>query len=138
MSGNDFCTFGIGNGKWPSLFPAFGIGNGNTKLNSQLLGLGIKNLISNYWDWEWEKIPYSQHLGMGNCISFPKKLGMQLRILKCLFHVKHYVEPAQLRKFIFVIQLEKFILFKVNLTPSTEKGSIETTLFPKKIPNIFG
>ena len=56
MSGNVFFTFGIGNGKWPSLFPIFGIGNGNKKSNSQILGLGMgmKNQIPNFWDWEWE------------------------------------------------------------------------------------
>ena len=41
MSRNDFCTFGIGNGKWPSLFPTFGIGNGNEKSNYHGLGLGM-------------------------------------------------------------------------------------------------
>ena len=56
MSGNDFFTFGIGNGKWPSLFPIFRIGSGNKKYNSQILGLGMgmKNQIPNFWDWEWE------------------------------------------------------------------------------------
>ena len=54
MSGNEFCTFGFGIGKWPSLFPTFGIKNGNKKSNSQLLewGMGIKNQIPNFWDWE--------------------------------------------------------------------------------------
>ena len=77
MSGNDFCTFGIWNGKWPSLFPTFGIGNVNTKSYSQYLGLGIgmKNKIPNSWYWEWELKLNSQYLGMGNCISFPKKVG---------------------------------------------------------------
>ena len=41
MSGNDYFTFGIGNGKWPSLFLIFGIGNGNSNYNSQILGLGM-------------------------------------------------------------------------------------------------
>ena len=39
MSGNDYCTFGIGNGKGLSLFPTFGIGNEYEKLCPQLLGL---------------------------------------------------------------------------------------------------
>ena len=56
MSRNDFCTYGIGNGKWPSLFLTSRIGNGNEKLNSQLSGLGMKmnNSTSNFWDWDWE------------------------------------------------------------------------------------
>ena len=47
ISGNDFCTFGIGNRKWPSLFPNFEIVNGNEKFKSQILGLGMgmKNSI---------------------------------------------------------------------------------------------
>ena len=36
-----------------------------------------------------------------------------------------------------VFSLNKLSLFKVNLTPSIEKGCIETTLFPNEIPNIF-
>ena len=51
MSGNDFCTLGIGNGKWPSLFPTFGIKNGNAKFNFQLLELGMKNSVPNQ-TWE--------------------------------------------------------------------------------------
>ena len=31
MSRNDFCTFGIGNWKWPSLFQTFGIDNGSIR-----------------------------------------------------------------------------------------------------------
>jgi hypothetical protein len=58
MSGNDFFTFGIGNGKWPSVFPIFGIWNRNKKYNSQLsglgMGMGMNNQIPNLWDWEWE------------------------------------------------------------------------------------
>ena len=56
MSGNDFFTFGIDNGKWPSLIPTFGIRNGNEKYNSQLLGLKMVmiNPISNFYDLEWE------------------------------------------------------------------------------------
>ena len=52
MSRNDFFTFGIGNGKMPSLFLPFGIENKNEKK----LGLekGSKNLIPTFWDWEWE------------------------------------------------------------------------------------
>ena len=33
MSGNDFCTFGIGNWKWPSLLQTSGIENGSIMKN---------------------------------------------------------------------------------------------------------
>ena len=36
-----------------------------------------------------------------------------------------------------VLSLNNLSLFKVNLTPSTEKGCTEITLFLNKIPNIY-
>ena len=70
MSGNGFCTFGIGNEKWLSLFPSFGTGNGDNQSNSQQLwfGMGTKNQIPLFLDLEWK--PNSQPLGMGKCILF--------------------------------------------------------------------
>ena len=62
-------------------------GMGNGQAYSKLLRMGMKNWISNFWDWEWEWKPDSQHLRMGNGISFPKKLGMQLGAIKSLFHI---------------------------------------------------
>ena len=46
------------------------------------LGIGITNIILNFLDWEYKCKLDSQHLGMRNGIKFPKKLGMQLKILK--------------------------------------------------------
>ena len=84
MSGNDFWTLGIGNGKLPSQFPNFWIGNGKNKYDSQLLGLGMgmNKQIPNVWDWEWEWKLKSQHLVMAICISFPKKVGNTTGISK--------------------------------------------------------
>ena len=63
MGRNNFCTFGSGNGKWPSLFPTykivngnikkittFRIGNGNEQSNFQQLGLkmGMKTSFSTF------------------------------------------------------------------------------------------
>ena len=37
-------------------FADLGLGMGNTQTYSQLLGLGVgmKNSIPNFWDWEWK------------------------------------------------------------------------------------
>ena len=41
MSGNDFCTIGIGIWKQPSLFEPLEIENGNEKSNSQRLRMAM-------------------------------------------------------------------------------------------------
>ena len=67
---------------------SLGLRMGNGQAYSQLFGMGkvMKNLITNFRGWEWECKLNSQHWEMGNGLSFPKRLGMQLIILKCLFH----------------------------------------------------
>ena len=47
MSEHYFFTFGIGNGKWPSLFLIFGIWNGNTNYNPPNFGIWNGNEKSN-------------------------------------------------------------------------------------------
>ena len=66
MSGNDFFTFGIGNGKWPSLFPIFEIGNGNKKYNIKFHTFGIENENINPNIWELHIISQKVGNGTGN------------------------------------------------------------------------
>ena len=50
-----FSHLGLGMENGPNFFyPIFGIGNGNKKYYSYILGLGMgmKNQIPNFWDWE--------------------------------------------------------------------------------------
>ena len=43
--------FGGGEREW---FFDFGNGNGNSSTHSQILGMGMKNSIPNFWEWERE------------------------------------------------------------------------------------
>ena len=100
IADNDVCLFSffeIFTQAWAGMtFAHFrlGMGNGQAYFKLLELGMGIKNQILNFWDLEWEWKLNSQHLEMENFIYFPKKLVVQLGIIKRLFKVKHHVEPA--------------------------------------------
>ena len=95
----------MGNG--PAYSQLFWIWNWNTKSISQILGLGMQLKY------------YFQLLGfgMGTKTKFPtvgngkwqlisEEVANSTGISECLFHVHHYVEPVQLHKIMFGIQLE--------------------------------
>ena len=73
---------------------------------------------------------------MVNGISFPKKFGSQLGIRNASSTFSTMLSLSSCPNSCLVFSLNKLSLFKVHLTPSTEKECLETTLFPNKISNI--
>ena len=108
-------VLGMGNGQAYSQL--MGLRMEIRKFNSQLLGLerGMNYQIPNCWDWECKL--YSQHLGMGNCISFPENLGTDLGIQNVSWTLIDMLRLPSCANSCLLFSWNKLSLFKVNFSP---------------------